>query len=141
MFAFSRDIRRSRLGFDGFCALAGLTLELADLDLCMVLSRPVEYDDRWFASHGGWADGEGSFVRIWDLDRCSRKGGLLLPKAPALKEADATSIESDVCGWLDDLCSEEEGGKRKMGRLAVPWRVGDGGEGDVIVPMDTIVGR
>lgn len=54
-----------------------------------------------------------------------------------LKAVAASSETSDALGWLEDR--SEEVGKRKVGRFDVDvvCRVGNGGEGDVMVPVDT----
>ncbi len=80
-------------------------------------------------------------VLTWDLDRWSRSPGLVLPRESALSEAAATIDASDAIGKLEDLNSGE-GGKWKTGRDEIDFfNVEGGGDGEVIVPVETMAGR
>lgn len=80
-------------------------------------------------------------VPTWDLDRWSRSPGLVFTRVSALSEAAAPSDASDAIGKLEDLNSGE-GGKWKTGRDEFDFfNAEGGGDGEVIVPVETMAGR
>ena len=81
-------------------------------------------------------------VLVWERERWSSRPGRCALKVSNPRVGPADLEYSVSFGWLEERCRSLDG-KRKTGRGVWERRLESvsGGEGDVIVPVDTMTGR